>query len=316
MRRKDITPEQRIRVLDLLRVGTKPKAVADKVGLSVSSVYSIQRKAAAQTIVSELALQKLSQHWDRLAALAQDIASRLQAPELRSLWLTGDRCHLPNNLDGIQSLHFLNGDSDQPLQPAWKEDANGLDYRLYPHLHTHLKAEDADWGRKMANLRGAVTRLHDDLGALAHHIEKQARARSRLKCDPGLGRNLYGGYGRTDEFASTAFYYALTPYSTDYIARDDLTLWFGGHPIGRLSSREQLEDLREVHIALVNTLRRSKSLKATDASHKALEDALLPVKARVEEAALRGSFKGRCPACPDSIISEGSSKAVSLHRPE
>jgi gas vesicle protein len=123
--------------------------------------YEQERNNPKSKYYDQIAKETTNKHWENLAILAQELASKMELPfsiDQRYLNLKFDK-----NDDGIHALMFIDycNSFDYEISDDYvKSDA---DWGLYSYLQTHLLAEDNSWMENMSKLRDNVEILHNKL---------------------------------------------------------------------------------------------------------------------------------------------------------
>jgi len=123
--------------------------------------YEQEQNHPKSKYYDQIAKETTNKHWENLAILAQELASKMELPfsiDQRYLNLKFDK-----NDDGIHALMFIDycNSFDYEISDDYvKSDA---DWGLYSYLQNHLIAEDNSWMDNMSKFKETVEILHNKL---------------------------------------------------------------------------------------------------------------------------------------------------------
>ena len=305
LRRKNITKEEKDRTLEMLDKGHSVESVAQSLGRSESAIYRIKRGQGSSDGGKAYAPIDRQRHWDDLADLAGFMArsDMVRLPSIEELSAFTDMTcigEIPEEKNAFEAVLFLRGNylfkfSQQPFHPGHDQ----VNFRLCPYLLVHLKVEDPIWKDILPKLRESLSNLYHLSWVLAREIREGAEKATRFRhsAQPYEPGTLYYTFLQSVfrcALQSKPAVYGVMPREED----DGMTLCVDGCIVAWARSGEERIKLQDAHAHLVSeVVVRSEFKKACDIYEEA-EERLAFVRGKLQQAAMKRTFQGRCETCP------------------
>jgi hypothetical protein len=245
------------------------------------------------TVVNTAAsAQILKEHWDILGFLAGKLARGLYLPECTRMWPVEGPTSVPKDLDALQAVYWLKGES---METSDTRDEVRAEWKYYPDLLVHMKAEDPKWEANMSTARTKLSDYYAAVYLLARKIEEEAEKRTGLPYDKKFN------YGLTFHFTYKVFTQAVIGPSESGYRIEGLSLWLSDVGLAKVKSGEEniLANVKKVHQKLAKNVRRWTGFKKIRNLYDSASEAIVPLRESLILVSKRKTFReGRCPSCP------------------
>ncbi len=249
--------------------------------------------------------QSFMNHWEELAAVADWIAkAMLRLPQMEDLPAFADtNCpsEIPTEYDVTGGMIFLqrNYRYDFLSQPSFNTEEATVDPRFYPYLLVHMERQYTKWQANWLGLSKSLVDVHHLTYLLAQKIKVEAEKRT------GLNHSISSFQPGTlfVSFPQSVLRCALRGNVPNFrpsgtLGDDpDVVIENGGF-VAWAGKEITKQHIQEVYEALAKEVREWAEFRKAAAAYEKVNQSLALVKRKLEESALRKSFRGRCAICP------------------